>query len=132
MIKIERKLHKIDARGKAVGRLASQIALILRGKNKAEYLPQLDLGDIVEVFNLEKLKFSGKKTDQKKYYSYSGYPGGLKTKQMADLSAGQILKKAVKDMLPPNKHRVSLLRRLLIKTNHASVKQAAVSQKKNK
>jgi large subunit ribosomal protein L13 len=114
MLKTERKFHKIDAKGKAVGRLATQIALILRGKNKAEYLPHLDLGDIVQVININKLKFTGKKFEQKKYYHYSGYPGGLKTKKIADLSPAQILKKAVRDMLPPTKHRVNMLKRLII------------------
>lgn len=114
MIKIERKLHKIDAEGKAAGRLASQIALILRGKNKTEYLPHLDMGDIVQVTNISKLKFSGKKMQQKTYYNYSGYPGGLKRRKMAELSPDKILKKAVRDMLPPTKHRVNMLKRLII------------------
>ncbi|MBI4779138.1 50S ribosomal protein L13 [Candidatus Falkowbacteria bacterium] len=114
MIKIERKLHKIDAEGKSAGRLASEIALILRGKNKVEYLPHLDMGDIVRVINIDKLKFTGKKMEQKKYYKYSGYPGGLKTKKIADLKPGDILKRAVRDMLPPTKHRVNMLRRLII------------------
>ncbi|OGF24081.1 50S ribosomal protein L13 [Candidatus Falkowbacteria bacterium RIFCSPLOWO2_12_FULL_45_13] len=113
-MKIERKLNKIDARGQAIGRLASRVALILRGKNKVEYLPYLDIGDIVEVSNIDQLKFSGKKMEQKKYHSYSGYPGGLKTKKMKNLSAAQILKKAVKDMLPKNSHRVNMLKRLII------------------
>src|SRR3990167_3316014 len=114
MVKIKRKLHKIDAAGKAVGRLATQIALILRGKNKAEYLPHLDLGDLVQVANIDRLKFTGKKMEQKKYYSYSGYPGGLKTKKIADIKPADILKRAVRDMLPPTKHRVNMLKRLII------------------
>ena len=114
MVKIERKLHKIDASDKAVGRIATQIALILRGKNKVEYLPHLDMGDIVRVINIDKLKFTGKKIEQKKYYKYSGYPGGLKTKKIADLKPSDILKRAVRDMLPPTKHRVSMLKRLII------------------
>lgn len=118
-VKIERKLHKIDAQGQAVGRLASKIALILRGKNKTEYLPYLDMGDMVEVINLDKLKFSGKKIEQKKYHHYSGYQSGLKTKKIADLSPAQILKKAVREMLPKNKHRVNMLKRLIISANKA-------------
>ncbi len=114
MVKIERKLHKIDAEGKVAGRLATQIALILRGKNKPEYLPHLDMGDMVEVKNIDKLKFSGKKMEQKKYYSYSGYPGGLKTKKIIDVKPAEVLKKAVRDMLPPTKHRVNMLKRLII------------------
>lgn len=114
MVKIERKLHKIDAEDKSVGRLATQIALILRGKNKPEYLPHLDMGDMVQVSNINKLKFTGKKIEQKKYYKYSGYPGGLKTKKIADLNPADILKRAVRDMLPPTAHRVSMLKRLII------------------
>jgi len=114
MVKIERKLHKINAEGKAVGRIATQIALILRGKNKVEYQPHLDMGDIVQVINIDKLKFSGKKMEQKKYYKYSGYPGGLKTKKIIDLKPADILKRAVRDMLPPTKHRVNMLKRLII------------------
>ncbi len=114
MVKIERKLHKIDAEGKSIGRLATQIALILRGKNKVEYLPHLDMGDIVQVVNINKIKFTGKKTEQKKYYKYSGYPGGLKTKKISDLKTADVLKRAVRDMLPPTKHRVNMLKRLTI------------------
>lgn len=114
MVKIERKIYKIDASDKAVGRIATEIALILRGKNKAEYLPHIDMGDIVRVINIDKLKFSGKKIEQKKYYKYSGYPGGLKTKKIADLKPADILKRAVRDMLPPTKHRVNMLKRLII------------------
>lgn len=114
MVKVERKLHKIDAENKAVGRIATGIALILRGKNKPEYLPHLDMGDMVQVSNIDKLKFSGKKIEQKKYYKYSGYPGGLKTKKIADIKPAEILKRAVRDMLPPTKHRVNMLKRLII------------------
>ncbi|MDD4901156.1 MAG: 50S ribosomal protein L13 [Patescibacteria group bacterium] len=114
MIKIERKIHKLDAKGQAVGRLASQIALILRGKNKVDYTPYLDMGDIVQVDNIDKFKFSGKKIEQKKYHSYSGYPGGLKTRKMKNIKPSQILIKAVKDMLPKNSHRVNMLKRIII------------------
>ncbi|MFH1583025.1 MAG: 50S ribosomal protein L13 [Candidatus Falkowbacteria bacterium] len=114
MVKIERKLYKIDAEDKAAGRLATQIALILRGKNRVEYLPHLDMGGIVQVINIDKLKFSGKKIEQKKYYKYSGYQGGLKIKKIADLKPADILKRAVRDMLPPTKHRVNMLKRLII------------------
>lgn len=115
MIKIERKIHHLDAASQAVGRLASRIALILRGKNKAEYLPYLDMGDIVEVANIDKIKFSGKKIEQKEYHYYSGYHGGLKTKKMSTMDNAQILKMAVKQMLPKNSQRVNMLKRLIIK-----------------
>jgi len=113
-----RKLHKIDANGKILGRLASRIALILRGKTKPDFTPNLDLGDIVEVTNIKLLKFSGKKIEQKKYYKYSGYPSGLKTTKLKTLlnnNPKEILRHAVKQMLPDNKLRNGLLKRLIIK-----------------
>lgn len=122
MIKIERKLHKIDAAGKSVGRLASQIALILRGKNKPEYAPHLDMGDIIQVSNLDKFKFTGKKMEQKVYQHYSGYQGGLKTVKISNLTPEQILREAVRDMLPKTKHRINMLRRLIISLPSAAQK----------
>lgn len=118
MKNIERKMHKFDATNKAIGRLASEIAIILRGKNKPEYQPYIDMGDIVEVFNIDKVKFTGKKTEQKKYYRYSGYPGGLRETKMKDLiekNPGNILKRAVREMLPNTKLRTAMLKRLIIK-----------------
>ncbi|MDD4332752.1 MAG: 50S ribosomal protein L13 [Patescibacteria group bacterium] len=118
MKKVERKLQKIDATDKAVGRLASQIAIILRGKNKPEYTPNIDAGDIVEVANISKLKFTGKKLEQKKYYRYSGYPGGIRVTKMKDLkekNPGDILMRAVKQMLPANRLRNGMLKRLIIR-----------------
>lgn len=115
MEKVERKLHKIDATNKAVGRIATQIATILRGKNKPEYQPYIDMGDIVEVENVDKLKFTEKKLNQKKYYSYSGYPGGLKEKKMKELEPKEILTRAVREMLPPTKLRKGMMKRLIIK-----------------
>lgn len=113
-----RNIIKIDAADQSVGRLASKIALILRGKNKPEYQPHIDGGDIVEVNNLQKVKFTGKKLEQKKYFKYSGYPGGLKEKKMKDVfskNPAEILKRAVKEMLPPNKLRDSMIKRLVIR-----------------
>jgi large subunit ribosomal protein L13 len=115
MKKADRKLHTINAQGRTVGRLASEIAILLRGKNKPEYEPYLDLGDIVEVNNVSKLRYTGKKLEQKEYYSYSGYPGGLKTKKMKDTEPAEILKRAVREMLPPTKLRKDMLKRLIIK-----------------
>ena len=118
MKQIERKIHKIDATDKTIGRMASEIALILKGKNKPEYQPHLDCGDIVEVANIGKVKFTGKKLEQKKYFSFSGYPGGLKTKAMKDVlskNPGEVLKRAVREMLPPVRFRGAMLKRLIIK-----------------
>jgi len=118
MTKIERKLYKIDISGKAVGRVSTEIAMILRGKNKPEFQPHNDCGDIVEVTGVTNLKFTGKKLDQKKYYRHSGYPGGLKETKLKDLiekNPGEVLKKAVREMLPPVKSRDAMLKRLIIR-----------------
>lgn len=118
MEKTIRKTHKFDAADKAVGRLATQIATILRGKNKPEFEPHLDIGDIVEVNNIDKLKFTGKKLEQKKYYRYSGFPGGLKETKMSDLAKtnpADILRRAVREMLPDIKLRTNMMKRLIIK-----------------
>ena len=118
MKNIERKTHKIDAEDQSVGRIATKIANILRGKHKPEFQPHLDLGDVVEVVNIKKLKFTGKKIEQKKYYSYSGYQGGLKEKKMKDVfssNPGDVLRRAVRDMLAPTKMRNDLMKRLIIR-----------------
>lgn len=118
MNKIERKSHKINAEGEAIGRLASRIAIILRGKNKPAYQPHLDCGDIVEVENIAKAKYTGKKVEQKKYFRFSGYPGGLKAKKLSELkeeNPAEVLKRAVREMLPPNKLRGGMLKRLIIR-----------------
>lgn len=102
----------------SVGRLGTRIATFLRGKNKPEYQPHLDLGDIVEVMNISQLKFTGQKLAQKQYHHFSGYIGGLKSKNMSDVFAknpGEILRRAVRDMLPPTRLRTGMLKRLIIK-----------------
>jgi len=116
--KIDRKTQQLDATGQAVGRLATQIALFLRGKHKPDYSPHIDNGDFVVVTNLDKLKFTGKKIEQKKYYRYSGYQGGLKTTELKDLyknNPQEVLKKAVWQMLPKNKLRQHMIKRLTFK-----------------
>ncbi len=118
-----RKTHKIDASGKVLGRLAVEIAVLLRGKNKPDFAPHRDSGDIVLVKNVAKMKLTGRKIKQKKYYRHSGYPGGLKEvsleKMMAD-SPGQVLKKAVFGMLPKNKLRHQAIKRLKIENEKNS------------
>lgn len=114
----QRETHKFDASGQSIGRLASKIAIILRGKNKPEFEPHIDNGDIVEVTNIKEVKFTGKKLDQKKYFRYSGYPGGLKEVKMRDMynsRPDEVLKRSVKEMLPNNKLRVGMIKRLIIK-----------------
>lgn len=118
MTKIERKVHQIDATDQAVGRIASKIAVLLRGKNKPEYQAHIDMGDIVEVKNISKVKFTGKKLEQKEYYHVTGYIGNLKTKKMEDIfkdNPGDILRRAVREMLPPTRLRPNMLKRLIIK-----------------
>jgi large subunit ribosomal protein L13 len=118
MNNINRQLHNIDATDKAVGRLATQIALLLRGKEKPEFQPHMDCGDIVEVSNIDKMSFTGKKLEQKTYYRHSGYPGGLKETNMGDLyesDPGDVLKRAVRQMLPAVRFRKEMLKRLIIK-----------------
>ena len=93
----------IDAENVVVGRLAAYISKVLRGKNKSQYTPHMDNGDFVVVTNIEKIKFTGKKLNKKKYYRHTGYPGGIKINTPSSLinkKPEQILKLAVKRMLP--------------------------------
>ena len=117
--KIERNTHTIDASGKILGRLASEIAKLLQGKHKPDYTPNIDAGDIVEVSNVTKIKLSGKKMDQKVYYRHSGYPGGLKTRKISEAMEKDptfVLRNAVSFMLPKNTFRSRMISRLRIKT----------------
>lgn len=101
--KIERKWYVVDAEGATLGRLASEIAKVLRGKNKPEYTPHIDTGDYVIVVNAEKIKVTGKKLDQKVYYRHSGYVGGIKEttlKEMLNKHPERVIEFAVKGMLP--------------------------------
>lgn len=116
-MKIERKIHKIDATDKVLGRLSTEIALILRGKNKPTFQPHIDAGDIVEVSNASKIKFTGKKFDDKSFKHHTGYIGGLKETKLSDMwekDPAQVLKRSVYYMLPKNRLRKSMLKRLKI------------------
>lgn len=116
--KIDRKIHSIDATDKILGRLASEIAVLLRGKHKVDFQPHEDRGDIVEVSNVDKIKLSGNKINQKKYYHHSGYPGGLKEEKLSDLmkdNPAKVLHTAVFHMLPTNKLRAEMIKRLHIR-----------------
>ena len=96
----------LDAKGKTLGRFATQIAKILSGKNKPEYTPNADMGDFVVVVNAKDIHVTGKKEEQKRYYRHSGYPGGIKSKllgEVLDDSASEVIKSAVKGMLPKSK-----------------------------
>lgn len=112
---ISRQWYQIDASGQSMGRVATQIANILRGKNKRSFTPHMDMGDFVVAINVDKLKFTGRKVDQKKYYSHSGYLGGLKTKTLKDeivRSPEQVLRRAVFSMLDEVKFRKTMVSRL--------------------
>lgn len=111
----DREWYLIDAKDKVLGRIATQIADILRGKNKINFAPNADNGDFVVVVNADKFILTGKKVEQKRYYSHSGYLGNLKVKTVTEMIAskpGEILKKAVSGMLPDNKLRSDFLSRL--------------------
>lgn len=101
---VEKKWILIDAKGLIVGRLASQIAIRLRGKNKPTYTPSVDDGDNIVVINADKVAFSGKKYENKVYYHHTGYPGGIKSATAKEIIEGhspiKVLKKAVERMIP--------------------------------
>ena len=102
---VEREWLLVDAEGMVLGRLAAQVAQILKGKNKPTYTPNVDVGDFVIVINADKIRLTGKKADEKTYYSHSGFPGGLKAvpfKRMLEKHPERIIEKAVKGMLPKN------------------------------
>jgi len=112
---IKREWYVVDAQGKTLGRLASEIAKILRGKHKPIYVPHLDCGDYVIVVNAEKVQVTGKKLDQKFYYRHSGYPGGLKSINLRDQlqkHPTRVLKAAVRGMLPKNRLGRAMIKKL--------------------
>jgi large subunit ribosomal protein L13 len=114
---IERQWYVVDAEAKTLGRLATQIADVLRGKGKPAYTPHVDTGDFVIVVNAEKIHVTGQKLDQKIYYRHSGYPGGLRERTLREQLARrpeEVLRKAVKGMLPKNKLASAQLRKLKI------------------
>lgn len=114
---VQRKWYIVDAEGEVLGRMASQIAIVLRGKHKPQYTPHVDCGDHVIVINAEKVRLTGNKMEDKKYIRYSGYTGGQKT-----LNAAQLLEKkpfalvenAVRNMLPKSKLGRDMFRKLFV------------------
>jgi len=114
---IKRNWHLIDAKGKVLGRMASEIAQLLMGKHKANYATHIDMGDYVVVLNAKEVELTGKKMDQKVYYKHSGYPGGLKEVKVKKLLKEQpekVIEKAVYGMLPTNRLRKKRMRRLKV------------------
>jgi large subunit ribosomal protein L13 len=114
---VPRKWWVVDAEGKNLGRLASEIALVLRGKNKPQYTPHVDTGDFVVVVNAGKIAVTGNKLEGKIYYRHSGYPGGLRSRtlgEMLERRPTEVLRKAVKGMLPKNRLAAKQLTKLKI------------------
>ena len=114
---IERDWYVVDAAGQTLGRLASRIATILKGKHKPIYTPHLDCGDFVIVLNADKIRVTGRKMDQKFYYRYSGYPGGLSQISLRDQLARhpeRVLQAAIRGMLPKNKLGRQMIKKLKV------------------
>jgi large subunit ribosomal protein L13 len=127
---IEHQWHVIDASGKTLGRLSTQIASLLIGKHKPTYVPNLDTGDYVIVLNAAKVRVTGKKTKQKAYYRHSGYPGGMKTEIYEDVMAAhptRIIEHAVKGMLPHNRLGRAMFKKLKVYAGDSHPHQAQVS-----
>ena len=114
---VKRDWFIVDAKGKTLGRLATKIASILRGKHKPEYTPHVDCGDYVIVINSKKVWISGRKSEQKVYQNYSGYPGGLREftfKEMIERRPNDIIKRAVSGMLPKGRLGRAMLKKLKV------------------
>lgn len=114
---IERQWYVVDAQGQTLGRLASEIAKVLKGKHKPIYTPHLDTGDYVIVINAEKIHVTGRKMDQKIYYRHSGYPGGLKSitlREQLKRRPTRVIHSAVKGMLPHNRLGRAMMSKLKV------------------
>jgi large subunit ribosomal protein L13 len=113
----ERNWLVVDANGKTLGRLATQVADALRGKRKPEYTPHVDVGDFVIVVNAEKVAVSGRKREAKRYFRHSGYPGGLRSRTLGDMlerRPEEVVRRAVRGMLPRNRLGRAQLRKLKV------------------
>ncbi len=128
---VKQDWYVVDASGKVLGRLASEIALRLRGKHKAIYTPHVDTGDFIVVVNAEKIMLTGKKLTDKIYYSYSGYPGGLKETAAGKMLAGKpenLIRIAVAGMLPKNNLGRKMLKKLKVYSGNAHPHEAQCPQ----
>lgn len=128
---VQRKWYVIDAETMVVGRMCSQIASILRGKHKVDYSMHVDVGDYVIVINAEKVRFTGKKLDDKTYLTYSGYPGGQKSitpREMLAKHPGRVVETAVRKMLPKNKLGDAMFKKLFVYEGPEHVHQAQKPQ----
>ena len=118
----DKKWFLVDAQGQILGRLASKIAMIIRGKNKAIFTPNTDTGDFVVVINAEKVKFTGKRQTLKTYSHHSGYPGGLKTKSLQEIMTSKpefVVHNAVQGMLPKTRLGKQLIKKLKVYSGNA-------------
>lgn len=114
---VERSWHLLDAKGQVLGRLTTRVAVLLMGKDKPAWVPYLDLGDNVVVINAKEVSVTGKKETQKRYYRYSGYPGGLRSETLGQLRSRrptEVIRHAVLGMLPKNKLASRMITHLYI------------------
>lgn len=114
---VDRRWYIVDASGQTLGRLATDVARVLRGKHKPSYTPNADVGDFVVIVNARKIAFSGQKATDKLYHRHSGYPGGLKTVtlgQMLEKHPERVLEKAIRGMLPHNRLGADMYRKLKV------------------
>jgi len=124
---IQREWFVIDAKDQTLGRLATQVAQLLRGKHKPIFAPHVDVGDYVIVINADKIRVTGNKLDQKQYYRHSGYPGGLKSRtlrQVLDTFPERVVHSAVRGMLPKNRLGRKTIKKLKIYTGDSHPHQA--------
>jgi large subunit ribosomal protein L13 len=130
---VQRNWHVIDAQDRILGRMATEIAVKLRGKDKPEFAPHMDMGDFVIVVNAEKIKVTGEKLSQKKYYRYTGFPGGIRDISLEKLiqkKPEEVIRRSVRGMLPKNKIGRDLLKKLKVYSgpDHPHAAQKPVNQ----
>ena len=131
---IERNWVLVDAKDKVLGRLAADVASILRGKTKPTYTPHTDVGDFVVVINADKVRLTGRKLEQKTYYRHSGYVGGLKSRtarQVLEKNPEELIRHAVKGMLPKNSLGRSMFKKLKVYAGEAHPHEAQQPQEIN-
>lgn len=133
---IERKWHVVDASGKTLGRVATEVAILLKGKHKSIYTPHLDVGDYVIVVNADKVQVTGGKYTRKIYYRHSGYPGGLRSVRLDEMlkrHPARIVEHAVKGMLPHNRLGAAMLKKLKVYAGpeHPHQAQVKATEKEN-
>jgi len=132
---VKRSWHLIDVKDKVLGRAATEIASLLKGKHKKDFSPQIDMGDGVVVVNAAKIRVTGKKAEEKKYKRYSGYPGGLREETFEHLLKRRptdIIRHAVKGMLPKSRLGRKMIRRLKVYADDKHRQQAQLTSKENK